>query len=99
MNKVLYYNQLFAVYKKLLTDKECEIFAYYYEENLSMGEIALLKNISRSAVGSQIKKVETKLRDYEMKLQIVKKNEKLRKLKEWQKDEKIIKELDEIIEL
>ena len=57
MNKVLYYNELFSYYKELLTKKEQEVFSLYYEENLSMGEIALLKNISRSAVGFMLKKV------------------------------------------
>ena len=60
MNKVLYYNELFSYYKELLTKKEQEVFSLYYEENLSMGEIAQIKNISRSAIGFKIKNVEEK---------------------------------------
>ena len=52
MNKFLYYNDLFNFYKELLTTKEKEIFALYYEENYSMGEISENLNISRSAVGN-----------------------------------------------
>ena len=85
MNKVIYYNELFSYYKELLTLKEQEVFSLYYEENLSMGEIALIKNISRSAVGFKIKKVEKKLDDYE---KIIKKREIFNKL------QKIILKID-----
>lgn len=72
MDKVLYYNELYCLYKELLTKKESEIFSLYYEENNSMGEIASLLNISRSAVGNTIKIVEKKLDKYE---KILKNNE------------------------
>ena len=98
MNKVLYYNELFSYYKELLTEKEQEVFSLYYEENLSMGEIALLKNISRSAVGYKIKKVEEKLDNYE---KILKKNEIVKKIQNIysKMDDNLIKlELEKIIE-
>ncbi len=98
MNKVLYYNELFSYYKELLTKKEQEVFSLYYEENLSMGEIALLKNISRSAVGFMIKKVTEKLDNYE---KILKKNEIFHKLQKivLKIDDNLIKlELEKIIE-
>lgn len=72
MDKFLYFNELYCIYKDLLTEKECEIFSLYYEENNSMGEIAELKKISRSAVGNTIKIVENKLEKYE---KILKNNE------------------------
>ena len=98
MNKVLYYNQLFSYYKELLTVKEQEIFSLYYEENLSMGEIAEIKNISRSAVGFKIKKVEEKLDKYE---KIIKKGEIFNKLQKiiLKIDNNLVKlELEKIIE-
>ena len=52
MDKVLYYNNLFSIYQKLLTLKEQNIFSLYYEENLSLSEIAENLGISRSAVGN-----------------------------------------------
>ena len=58
MDKFLYYNDLFNIYKELLTKKEQVIFSDYYEENLSMGEIAENLSITRSAVGSTINTVE-----------------------------------------
>ena len=65
MDKVIYYNELYACYGELLTKKEQEIFTLYYEENLSMGEIAQMKRISRSGVGATVKNVEEKLTNYE----------------------------------
>ena len=50
MNKVLYFNTLFTIYAELLTKKEQNIFSLYYEENLSLSEIAENLKISRSAV-------------------------------------------------
>lgn len=65
MDKVLYFNELYACYAELLTKKEQEIFTLYYEENLSMGEISDIKKISRSGVGATVKNVEAKLINYE----------------------------------
>ena len=48
MNKFLYYNDLFNLYKELLTTKEKEIFALYYEENYSMGEIS--ENLNKEQI-------------------------------------------------
>ncbi len=98
MNKVLYYNELFSYYKELLTKKEQEVFSLYYEENLSMGEIASIKNISRSAIGFKIKNVEEKLDNYE---KILKKREIYHKLQKTisKIDDNLIKlELEKIIE-
>lgn len=97
MNKFLYYNDLFNLYKELLTTKEKEIFALYYEENYSMGEISENLNISRSAVGNTVKIVESKLRKYESVLHIKEKNEKLMELSEKLEDENLKRELEKII--
>lgn len=87
MDKFLYYNNLFSLYQKLLTPKERLIFSLYYEENLSMGEIADIKGISRSAVGKTIKIVTTKLDNYEENLGIYKQREKIIKIKDSTKDD------------
>ena len=78
MNKVLYYNNLFSIYRELLTKKEQNIFSLYYEENLSLSEIAENLQITRSAVGNTVKIVEKKLEEYEKKLHILAKNELLK---------------------
>ena len=48
MERFLYYTKLFDCYKKLLSEKERETFSNYYEENLTMQEIADNKKISKS---------------------------------------------------
>ena len=97
MDKFLYYNDLFNIYKELLTEKEQSIFSDYYEENLSMGEIAENLSITRSAVGSTIKTVEQKLEKYESCLQIRSKNNKLQAVIEEIKDKEIKGKLEELL--
>lgn len=80
MKDVLKYNKLFDNYKKLLKEDEIKIFSDYYEEDLSMQEIADNYGISKAAVGKRIKTVEEKLNNYEDSLNIVKNNEILEKL-------------------
>ncbi len=97
MNKFLYFNDLFSIYKELLTTKEQVIFAHYYEENLSMGEIAEILNISRSAVGRTIKIVEQKLETWEQKLRVNEKNQIIRELCDKISDEKIKHKLESLL--
>ncbi len=97
MNKFLNYNDLFNLYKELLTLKEQEIFALYYEENYSLGEISENLNISRSAVGNTVKIVEKKLDKYESILHMKEMKEKLTDFSEKLADEKLKKELEKII--
>lgn len=97
MDKVVYFNNLFTIYRELLTLKEQEIFSLYYEENLSMGEIALHKDISRSAVGSTVKIVEKKLEKYESILNVLSKEKRLQEIISQCKDEKLKKELETLL--
>lgn len=93
MEKVLYYNNLFNFYGKLLTTKEQEIFVLYYEENLSMQEIADLMKISKSAVGQMIKTVENKLNHYEEILKVATNLERVLNLVN---DEKLKEQISDI---
>ncbi|MBE6156479.1 MAG: DNA-binding protein [Firmicutes bacterium] len=97
MEKFLYYNALYLIYKNLINDKTSEIFDLYYGENLSMQEIADLKNISKSRVGIIIKNVEKKLDNYENALGIYQKNNKLTEILELNNLEKIKEEIEKII--
>jgi len=95
--KYIYYNNLFDIYEKLLTDKEIETFKDYYQEDLSLSEIADNKNISKSAVGKMIKTILEKLDNLEEKLKIYSTREKLEEIAKID-DIKIIKErINEII--
>lgn len=70
MEEFVYYNNLFDIYSELLTDKEIDTFKDYYQEDLSLAEIAESNNVSRTAVQKTIKNVIDKLNNYEEKLHI-----------------------------
>ena len=97
MKEFVYYNNLFDIYGKLLTDKEQEYFRDYYQEDLSLGEIAEIKNISRAAVQKTIKTVLEKLDYYEDILNIYKKNIKLKEVYDMSNDEEIKNKIEEIL--
>lgn len=65
MNEFVYYGELFNIYAFLLTEKQQEIFSLYYEENLSMSEIAEYKKVSKSYIGKIISDTKKKLDYYE----------------------------------
>lgn len=97
MEKFLYYNELYLIYKGLLNNNNSEIFDLYYGENMTMQEIADLKNISKSRVGSIIKTVEKKLDKYESILKIYVKQEKLNNILELDDIEKMKKAIVSIL--
>ena len=80
MEEFVYYNNLFDVYGALLTEKEQVTFKDYYQEDLSLSEIANENNVSRAAVQKTIKTVLDKLKYYEDVLHVYSKNVKLREL-------------------
>ena len=65
MKNFVYYGELFNIYGFLLTKKQQDIFALYYNENLSLSEIAQEKGVSKSYVGKVINDIEQKLDYYE----------------------------------
>ena len=68
MKDFVYYGELYNIYGFLLTEKQQEIFSLYYEENLSLSEIAEYKKVSKSYVGKLVSDVEKKLDFYEENL-------------------------------
>lgn len=89
---------LYDFYGELLSDSQKSYFEDYYFNNLSLGEISDNLNVSRNAVHKQIKVACEKLYDFELKLKLVEKNNKLKNIKELITDEKLKKELENIIE-
>jgi predicted DNA-binding protein YlxM (UPF0122 family) len=77
MEEFVYYNNLFDIYGSLLTEKEQVTFRDYYQEDLSLSEIANENNVSRAAVQKTIKTVLDKLKYYEDMLHIYDKNVRL----------------------
>ena len=77
MEKFVYYGEIFNIYKGLLSKNNQEIFSYYFEDNLTLQEIAKNLGVSKSYVGNVIKMSEKKLDDLESNLHIYENNQKL----------------------
>ena len=82
---------LCELYGKLLTEKQYEFLNDYYNNDLSLSEIAENNNITRQAVRDNIKKGEKKLFEYEEKLSFMK-----RMFNQEKKIEKVLSELTKI---
>ena len=72
MEKNVEISILCDLYGKLLTDKQFELLNDYYNNDLSLSEIAENNSITRQAVRDIIKKGEKKLFEYEEKLLFMK---------------------------
>ncbi len=70
-------NQLLDLYQELLTEYQRKIMFDYFQEDLSLKEIAENNNISRNAVFSLIKRVQKTIENYESKLHLLEKQEKI----------------------
>lgn len=76
MEKFIEITYLFDFYQELLTEKQRELITEYYFNDLSLGELATMYNISRQSIFDTIKKAQQKLIDYENKLQLWEKYKK-----------------------
>ena len=72
MEKKIEISILCELYGKLLTEKQFEFLNDYYNNDLSLSEIAENNDITRQAVRDIIKKGENKLFKYEEKLHFMK---------------------------
>lgn len=63
-------NLLMDCYGDLLTEKQKQYLSLYYEEDLSLSEIAEDLNVSRNAVYDNLKRAVASLEDYEEKLHL-----------------------------
>lgn len=99
MEEVLYYTELFDFYGTLLTEKQQDYFKDYYFNNLSLSEIAENHGITRNAIHNQLRKVKEKLEYYEKNLQLVDKQEKVKKIYLELTDERAKKELKNLFDL
>lgn len=107
MEKHVEISMLCQIYGKLLTEKQYELINDYYNNDLSLSEIAENNDITRQAVRDIIKKGENKLFEFEEKLSFMKRmlnQEKqiqeilveLSKIQETSSDKKIEKILNNI---
>lgn len=91
MDKNVEISILCQLYGKLLSEKQLEFIEDYYNNDLSLSEIAENNGITRQAVRDIIKKGEKKLFEYEEKLLFMK-----RMLNQEKKIEKVLLELTKI---
>lgn len=91
MKEFVYYGELFNIYGDLLNDSNKKYYSLYYEENLTLQEIADLDNVSKSYVGNIISKTTKKLDEYENILKLYEKKVLLESVLELD-DVKIIKD-------
>ena len=97
MEEFVYYNNLFDIYSDLLTDNEKSNFKDYYQEDLSLSEIADNNNISKSAVGKMVKTVLEKLDYYEKILKIYYKSQKIKEILEKEKNKELKERIEKIL--
>lgn len=69
--KPLEMSLLFDFYGETLTEKQRELFDLYYNEDLSLSEIAAHAGITRQGVRDSVKRAEHALREMELKLGLV----------------------------
>lgn len=70
---------LYDIYGNMLTEKQSEAIELYYNEDLSLSEIADVSGISRQGVRDNIKRAESLLFEYEEKLKIAERLISIRK--------------------
>ena len=97
MEELVYYTMLYDIYGNLLTEKQRAYFEEYYFNNLSYGEISEKYQISRNACFRQLKIIENKLLEYEEKLKLFYKKEKINDIIKNIDDSKIKKELNNLL--
>mgnify|MGYP001668167407 CR=1 FL=1 len=68
MNEIVRLSMLLEIYKDLITEKQKNVLNLYYNQDLSLAEIADEYGISRQAARDNIKNGEKNLLDYESKL-------------------------------
>lgn len=80
MEEKIRISMLLQIYGKLLTEKQFEFMDYYYNEDLSLSEIAENQNITRQAVREILAKSKNKLEEYEEKVMFYEKINKINPL-------------------
>lgn len=91
MDNVTKLNLLYDYYGDFLTEKQREIFELYYQNDLSLGEIAENSGVTRQGVHDTLRRSQEILNNFEEKLGMIKKH-----FKRKQEIEEILKALKEL---
>ena len=75
LEKTTHVLSLLDLYDDLLTAKQQDYLNFYYQDDLSLSEIAEELGVSRNAVFDQIRRATRILEDYEEKLHLLKKHQ------------------------
>ncbi len=101
MDKNIHVSMLLDMYGKLLTDKQYDVIDLYYNQNLSLSEIAEELGITRQGVRKSLVDAENKLFDFEEKLCFLKekleRQEIVEKLIKMANDKEIITKLQKLL--
>ena len=89
MEKNVKISIMLDIYGKMLTEKQYKLLDDYYNNDLSLSEIAENEEITRQAVRDNLKKGENNLFEYEEKLGFLKKT-----IQQEEKIESIISEIE-----
>ncbi len=91
MEKNVKISILLDIYGKMLTEKQYSLLDDYYNNDLSLSEIAENEEITRQAVRDNLKKGENNLFEYEEKLGFMKKT-----LEQEEKVDEILAEIEKL---
>ena len=80
MNKNLFVSELLAVYGGFLSEKQRMLTEYYYNDDLSLSEIAENEGITRQGVNDLIRRAVIQLNEFEEKCGYCQKFSKLKEL-------------------
>ena len=69
-------------YGSLLTEKQRDIYEWYFQQDLSLGEISEVAMVSRNAVFDLVSRTDSKLERYEKALGLIAAGERLEKDRE-----------------
>ena len=104
MEKLVQVARLYDTYGLLLNEKQRDVINCYYNEDLSLSEIAQNNKKSKQAISDMIQRSVDKLFEFENELSLIKKKNELqndlfllRELIESSNNDKAIKKLDEMI--
>lgn len=72
LKKTVLFGDLFELYGKLLSPSQQQVANLYFNDDLTLSEIAEIVNVSRQAIFDSLKKSEKKLLEIESKVGVLK---------------------------